>query len=60
MSTTKKAKVLRNFNDAGTNKRYAAGEAIDLTDGEFTNYAAAGLVEAATGTGDAKADTKKA
>ena len=49
MSTTKKAKVLRNFNDAGTNKRYATGEAIDLTEGEFTNYAAAGLVEAATG-----------
>ncbi|MAM37492.1 MAG: hypothetical protein CL949_17600 [Erythrobacter sp.] len=60
MSTMKKAKVLRNFNDAGTNKRYAAGEAIDLTDGEFTNYAAAGLVEAATGAADAKADTKKA
>lgn len=60
MSTTKKAKVLRNFNDAGTNKRYAAGETIDPTDGEFTNYAAAGLVEAASAAADTKADTKKA
>lgn len=56
--STKKAKVLRDFNDAGTDKKFAGGDTVDLTEGEFTNYAAAGLVEAAAT--EAKADTKKA
>ncbi|SEQ60495.1 hypothetical protein [Sphingobium sp. YR768] len=57
--STKKAKVLRDFKDAGTEKTFAAEAVVDLTEGEFANYAAAGLVEAASAT-DAKVDTKKA
>ena len=58
MSTTKKAKVLRDFKDAGTEKSFAAGETVDVTEGEFINYAAAGLVEAVAA--EPKADLKKA
>lgn len=57
MSTTKKAKVLRDFQDAGTEKSFKADEVVDLTEGEFVNYQAAGLVDAAT---EIKAEPKKA
>lgn len=48
MSETPKtvsAKILRDFNDAGTEKRFTAGETETLTVGEFANFKAAGLVE---------------
>lgn len=40
----KSAKILRDFNDAGTLRSFAKGATVELTEGEFTNYAAAGLV----------------
>lgn len=49
MSDTEKtvrATVKSDFNDAGTERKFAAGETHDLTAGEFENYRAAGLVEA--------------
>ena len=62
MSTTKSAKVVRNFKDAGTERHFTAGETVDLTPGEFANYAAGGLVEAAPeakAADDTKSTTKK-
>ncbi len=44
---TKRAKILRDFNDAGTETRFTAGAIVNLTEGEFVNYKTAGLVEAA-------------
>ncbi|GEM_PF-1293973 len=45
MSTkTKKAHILRDFNDAGTERRFTAGSTVDLDEGTYANYAAAGLV----------------
>lgn len=41
---TKSAKVLRDFTDAGTNRSFVAGKTVEITEGEFDNYAAAGLV----------------
>ena len=63
MSDTEKtvrATVKSDFNDAGTERKFAAGETHDLTAGEFENYRAARLVEA-TGKADATdaADTPK-
>ncbi len=61
MSDTEKtvrATVKSDFNDAGTARKFAAGETHDLTAGEFENYRAAGLVELVggeTGTKPAKA-----
>ncbi len=54
---TVRATVKSDFNDAGTERKFAAGETHELTAGEFENYRAAGLVEA-TGKADA-ADTSK-
>ncbi|MBT2242685.1 hypothetical protein JQK15_03965 [Sphingobium sp. BHU LFT2] len=60
MSTTKKAKVLRDFRDAGTERSFKADEIVDdLTAGEFTNYAAGGLVEEVTSTAKPTDDAKK-
>ncbi len=44
MAITKTARVLKDFNDAGTEKTFRTGANIELTEGEFLNYAAAGLV----------------
>lgn len=49
MSDTEKtvrATVKSDFNDAGTERKFAAGDTPDLTVGEYENYRAAGLVEA--------------
>ncbi|WP_312313164.1 hypothetical protein [Sphingobium yanoikuyae] len=59
MSTTKRAKIVRDFKDAGTERSFSAGETVDLTAGEFANYEAAGLIEVAAATKTAD-DTKKA
>lgn len=56
MSDTKKAKVVRDFKDSGTEQTYTAGAVIDLTEGQLTNYVAAGLVEAVAP--ESKAATK--
>ena len=47
MSDTKikRAKIVRNFNDAGTDARFTAGDTVELSEGAFINYHAAGLVE---------------
>jgi hypothetical protein len=48
MSETPKtvsAKILRDFNDAGTEKRFTAGETVEMLRGEYNNFAAGGLVE---------------
>ena len=49
MSDTKikRAKIVRNFNDAGTDARFTAGDTVELSEGAFINYQAAGLVELA-------------
>lgn len=46
MSVTKtvRAVPVRDFTDAGTTRNFTAGEAVDLTEGEFANFEAAGLV----------------
>lgn len=41
---TKSAKVLRDFKDAGTQRSFTQGQTVEITEGEFDNYAAAGLV----------------
>ena len=41
---TVSAKVLRDFNDAGTERPFSQGATIEITPGEFANYEAAGLV----------------
>ncbi|GAA3708518.1 hypothetical protein GCM10022268_17310 [Sphingomonas cynarae] len=41
----KKAKILREFNDAGTEQRYFAGKEHEFAEGVFENYRVAGLVE---------------
>ncbi|WP_047866759.1 hypothetical protein [Sphingomonas paucimobilis] len=43
-TNTKKAKVVRDFKDAGTLRSFTAGETVMLTPGEFGNYVVAGLV----------------
>src|SRR3546814_12926051 len=40
----KKAFIVRNFKDAGTEKKFTAGATVDLPEGVFRNYEAAGLV----------------
>lgn len=47
---TIRARVLRDFNDAGTERRFTADKVVPLTEGEFDNFAAAGLVEPADAT----------
>ena len=58
MSTKVSVKPLQNFKDAGTERQFEAGKVVEIDEGEFKNYAAAGLVEKADAT--AKADSKKA
>lgn len=41
---TRKALPTRSFNDEGTGRTFTAGTAVDLPEGEFVNYVAAGLV----------------
>ncbi|WP_419827660.1 hypothetical protein [Sphingomonas sp.] len=41
---TRKAFVISGFNDAGTGREFKKGATVDVTEGEFANYAAAGLV----------------
>lgn len=43
---TVNATVVRNFKDDGTKKRFKEGEPVTLTEGQFINYEAAGLVKA--------------
>lgn len=43
---TKRAKIVRDFNDAGTETQFTAGATVEMTEGAFANYLAAGLVEA--------------
>lgn len=40
----KSAKVLCDFKDAGTLRSFTAGHTVEITEGEYANYAAAGLV----------------
>jgi len=40
----KQAKVVRDFKDAGTLRSFTAGKTETITQGEFDNYVAAGLV----------------
>ena len=49
MSDTKtvRVKVLREFNDAGAERRFNAGDVVDIGEGTAANYQAAGLVEPA-------------
>jgi len=44
---TVRAKILRDFTDAGTERSYTAGDIIEVSEGVFGNYEAARLVEAA-------------
>lgn len=43
---TKRAKIVRDFNDAGTETQFTAGATVEMNEGVFANYLAAGLVEA--------------
>lgn len=45
MSTTKSAKPLRDFTDAGTGESFTKGKAHDFEAGAYDNYLAAGLIE---------------
>jgi transcription antitermination factor NusG len=45
MSNTKRAKIVRDFNDAGTETRFTVGATVEISEGAFVNYHAAGLVE---------------
>lgn len=58
---TKKAFIIRKFNDAGTEQSFTKGDIVDMNEGNFANYEAAGLVRTPT-TEDraAKSDTKPA
>jgi transcription antitermination factor NusG len=46
-TNTKRAKIVRNFKDAGTETQFTAGETVNVSEGAFANYHAAGLVEEA-------------
>lgn len=55
-SNTIKAVVVRDFRDAGTEKLFAKDKEVDLEQGVFDNYVAAGLVrDAATPASEAEA-----
>jgi hypothetical protein len=45
---TKKAFIISTFNDTGTEQHFTAGSVVDLPEGVFGNYEAAGLVRAPT------------
>lgn len=46
MSTekTRKAFVISKFTDASTQRNFSAGEIVEITEGEFINFAAVDLV----------------
>ncbi|MDF2983423.1 MAG: hypothetical protein K0Q69_3195 [Devosia sp.] len=46
-TTTIRAKVLRDFNDAGSQSRFTKDKIVPMKPSLFDNYRAAGLVEAA-------------
>jgi len=58
---TKSAYVIRDFKDAGTEQSFAGGSTVEISEGAFINYKAAGLVteptspEAKAAKSDAKA-----
>jgi hypothetical protein len=52
---TKKATVLRDFRDAGTEREFKKDDTIDVTEGEFANYENAGLVAETGGKAAAQA-----
>jgi hypothetical protein len=54
MSAKIKAVVVRNFNDAGTERSFDADTEVELTEGEFTNYLKAVLVAPPKGAKGAK------
>ena len=43
---TTAAIAVRDFNDAGTNERFATDQVLELEPGRFANFALAGLVRA--------------
>ncbi|MGR6329211.1 hypothetical protein ACU5AX_09105 [Sphingomonas sp. XXL09] len=45
-SQTVRAMPTRDFSDAGSERNFTVGQAVDLTAGEFANFQAAGLVKA--------------
>jgi hypothetical protein len=51
---TKSAYVIRDFKDAGTEQSFTGGSTVDISEGAFINYKAAGLVTEANSP-DAKA-----
>lgn len=57
---TVSAKVTRNFKDSGTEEQFSKDQVIEITEGRFTNYKAAGLVEATTAAGKSAATDKGA
>jgi hypothetical protein len=63
---TKNALVVRDFKDAGTEENFTAGATVQISEGAFINYKAAGLVtdppssEAKAAKGDAKAQATPA
>lgn len=54
MTKTVEAIPAKNFKDAGTKKNFIAGKKATFTEGEYTNYLAAGLLK------NPKADEKPA
>lgn len=54
---TTRARILRDFNDAGTGQNFTADTVVPIEDGAFANYRHAGLVEAAAAD-DAKSAPK--
>lgn len=44
IATRKKALVVKSFKDAGTGRSFTEGETPSLTEGQYLNYFAAGLL----------------
>lgn len=44
----KKAFIISDFRDSGTEQNFKAGETREIPEGQFVNYEAAGLVRAPT------------
>lgn len=55
--TTVSATILRDFTDAGTERRFTAGKTETMTEGAFANFAAGGLVALAQTTTPATTTT---
>lgn len=53
---TKRGVALRDFNDAGTGTSFRKGDPVDLDEGTWGNYEAAGLVATRAEAEAAKAD----